>query len=150
MSAFVFSRIDYYSPMLFGSTHDVTSHMHWIQINAARVIKHLPRSSNIATHLKSIHCIPVKVRTTYKIACLCYHCHSSTAPSYVADMLQSLPSHACYSPSSSYTMPPINRNAHNMATLGDRSTLIASSSVWNSIPNDVRCALSLSFLSLAC
>ena len=29
----------------------------------------------------------VNVRSTYKIACLCHHCHSSTAPSYVTDML---------------------------------------------------------------
>ena len=28
--------------------------------------------------------LPVKVRSTYKIACLCYHCHSSTAPSYMS------------------------------------------------------------------
>ena len=32
--------------------------------------------------------------------------------------------------------------AHSKATLGDRS--FSSSSVWNSIPNDVRCAPSLS------
>ena len=41
----------------------------------------------ITTHLKSLHWLPVKVRSTYKIACLCYHCHSSTAPSYVTGML---------------------------------------------------------------
>ena len=45
---------------------------------------------------------------------------------------------------SSYTMPLLNRPAHSKATLGDRSFSFASSSVWNSIPNDVRCAPSLS------
>ena len=44
-------------------------------------------SSSITIHLKSLHWLPVKLRSTYKIACLCYHCHSSTAPSYVTDML---------------------------------------------------------------
>ena len=77
----------------------------------------------------------------YKIACLCYHCHSSTAPSYVTDMLHKKPLHTrC----SSYTMHLLNRPAHSKATLGDRSFSLASSSVWNSIPNDVRCAPSLS------
>ena len=33
---------------------------------------------------------------------------------------------------------------YSKATLGDRSFSFASSSVWNSIPNDVRCAPSLS------
>ena len=87
ISAFVLSRIDYCNTLLFGSTHDVTSHLQRIQNYAARVILRLPMSSSIATHLKSLHWLPVKVRSAYEIACLCYHCHSSTAPSYVADML---------------------------------------------------------------
>ena len=101
-------------------------------------------SSNITIHLKSLHWLPVKVRSTYKIACLCYHCHSSTAPSYVTDMLHKKPLHTRNTRSSSYTMPLLNRPAHSKATLGDRSFSFASSSVWNSIPNDVRCAPSLS------
>ena len=88
ISTFVLSRIDYCNSLLFGSTHEVTSHLQRIQIYAARVILRLPKSSNITTHLKSLHWLPVKVRSTYKIACLCYHCHSSTTPSYDADMLQ--------------------------------------------------------------
>ena len=87
VSAFVLSRIDYCNSLLLGSTHDVTSHLQRIQNYAARVILRLPMSSSIAIHLKSLHWLPVKVRSTYKIACLCYHCHSSTAPSYVTDML---------------------------------------------------------------
>ena len=138
VSAFVLSRIDYCSSLLFGSTHDVTSHSQRIQNYAARVILRLPMSSTITTHLKSLHWLPVKVRSTYKIACLCYHCHSSTAPSYVTDMLQEEPSHTRNTRSSSYTMPLLNRPAHRKATLRDRSLCFTSSSVRNSIPNDVR------------
>ena len=141
VSAFVLSRIDYCNLLLFGSTHDVTSHLQWMQNYAARVILRLPKSSSITIHLKSLHWLPVKVRSTYKIACLCYHCHSSTATSYVTGMLHRKPLHTR---SSSYTMPLLNRPAHSKATLGDRSFSFASSSVWNSIPNDVRCAPSLS------
>ena len=54
------------------------------------------------------------------------------------------PLHIRNTRSSSYTMPLLNRPAHSKATLGDRSFSFASSSVWNSIPNDVRCAPSLS------
>ena len=60
--------------------------MQQIQNYAAQVILHISESSNITTHLKSLHWLPLKVRSTYKIACLYYHCHSSTAPSYVADI----------------------------------------------------------------
>ena len=93
VSAFVLSRIDYCNSLLFGSTHDVTSHLQRMQNYAARVILRLPKSSSITIHLKSLHWLPVKERSTYRIACLCYHCHSSTAPSYVADMLHKKPLH---------------------------------------------------------
>ena len=65
-----------------------------MQNYAAPIMLRLPKSSNITTHIKSLHWLPVKVGSTYKIGCLCYHCHSSTAPSYVANMLQKKPSHA--------------------------------------------------------
>ena len=143
VSAFALSRIDYCNSLLFRSTHDVTSHLQCTQNYAARVILRLPKSSSITTHLKPLHWRPVKVWSTYKIACLCYHSHSSTAPSYVADMRQKNPLHTHNTRSSSYTMPLLNRPAHSKATLGNHSFTFASS-VWNSIPNDVRCAPSLS------
>ena len=144
VSAFVLSRIDYCISLLFGSTHDVTSHLQRIQNYAARVILCLPKLYSITTHLRSLNWLPVKVRSTDKTSCLCYHCHSSTAPPYVTDMLHKKPSHPRNTRSSSYTMPLLNRPAHSKATLGDRSFSSASSSVWNSIQNDVRCGPSLS------
>ena len=148
VSAFALSRIDYCNSLLFGSTHDVTSHLQRIQNYVARVILRLPESSSIAIHLKSLHWFPVKVRSTYKTACLCHHCHSSTAPSYVADMRHKNPLHTHNIRTSLCTMPLLNRPAHSKATLGDRSFSFASSSVWNSIPNDVRCAHQCHHLSL--
>ena len=144
VSAFVLSRIYYCISLLLGSTHDVTSHLQRIQNYAARVIFRLPKSSSITTHLKSLHWLPVKVRSTYKIACLCYHCHSSTAPSCVTDILHIKPLHTRNTRSISHTMPLLNRPAHSKATLGDRSFSFASCSASYSIPNDVRCAPSLS------
>ena len=146
VSAFVLSRIDYCNSLLFGSTHDVISHLQRIQNYAARVILRRPKSSRITIHLKSLHWLPVKVRSTYKVACLCYHCHSSTAPSYVTGLLHRKPSHSSNTRSSSYSMPLLNRPAHSKATLGDRSFSFDSSSVWNSISNDIRCVPSLSSL----
>ena len=144
VSAFVSWRIDYCHSLLFGSAHDVTSHLQRIQNHAARVIFRLPMSSSITIHLKSHHWLPDKVRSTNKISCLCYHCHSSTAPSCVTYMLHRKPLHTRNTRPSSYTMPLLNWPVHSMATLGDQSFYFASSSVWNSIPNDVRCAPSLS------
>ena len=115
-----------------------------MQNYADRVILCLPKSHSITTQLISLHWLPVKVRSTCKIACLCYHYHSNTAPSNVADMLHRKSSPTGNICSSSYTMPLLNRPAHSTATLGDCSYSFASSSLWNSIRNDVRCAPSLS------
>ena len=115
VTAFVLSRIDYCNSLLFDSTHDVI-------------------------HLRSLHWLLVKARSTYKMACLCYHYHSSTAASCVADILHGKPLHTR---SSSCTMPLLTRPAHSRTILGDSSSTFASS-VWNFIPNDVRCAPSLS------
>ena len=88
VSAIFLTIIDYCNSLLFGSSHDVTSNLQLIQNYASRVILRLSKSSNISTHLKSLHWLPVKVRSTCKIACLRYHCHSSSTPSYVTDMMQ--------------------------------------------------------------
>ena len=52
VSAFVLSRIDYCSSLLFGSTHVVTSNLKRMQNYAARVILRLPMSSSITIHLQ--------------------------------------------------------------------------------------------------
>ena len=62
ISAIVFTRIDYCNSLLFCSTHDATFHLQQIQKYAARVILRLPKSTNITTHLKSLHWLSVKVR----------------------------------------------------------------------------------------
>ena len=50
VSAFALSRIDYCNSLLFGSSHDVTSHLQRMQNYAARVILCLPKSSSITIH----------------------------------------------------------------------------------------------------
>ena len=60
VSAFALSRIYYCNSLLLGSTHDETSHLQRIQNYAARVILRLPKSSNMTTHLKSLHWLPVR------------------------------------------------------------------------------------------
>ena len=58
VSAFVLSRIDYCNSLLFGSTHDVTSHLQRIQNYAVRVILRLPKSSSITIHVNLTPSLP--------------------------------------------------------------------------------------------
>ena len=55
VSAFALSRIDYCNSLLFGSTHDVTSHLRRIKNYAARVIFNILYLFNITAHLESLH-----------------------------------------------------------------------------------------------
>ena len=121
VSAFALLKIHYCDSLLLDSTHVVTSRLQRIPNYAVRVILCITNSSIITTRLKQLNWLPVKVRSTYKTDSLCYHFHSSTTPSYVTDMLQRKPSHYPNTRSNSHTMPLLNRPAHSMATLGDRS-----------------------------
>ena len=132
VSAFVLSRIDYCNSLQFGSTHHVTFHLQRTQNYAARVILCLPKSSSITTHIKPLHWLSVKVRSTCKIACLCHHCHSNTAKSNVIHVQQKKPSHYRNTRSCSNTMPLLNGPALSKKTFGDRSFYSASSCIWNS------------------
>ena len=84
VSAFVLSIIDYCSSLLFDSTHDVTSDLQLILNYAARAILSIPKSRNKSTYLKSFYWFTVNVRSSYKIACLCYHFHTTTMHHYMS------------------------------------------------------------------
>ena len=115
VTAFVLSRIDSFSSLLLCSSHDVTSHLQRTQNYATRVILHIPKLSNITRHLRPLYLFPVKVRNASKMACLYYHCNIRTAPLYVTNMLQKMPSHSHNTRSCSHTMPLFNRHACSSA-----------------------------------
>ena len=63
VSSLALSRIYYCHSLLFGSTHDVTSHLQRIQNYAARVTLRLPMSSNITIIISKVlflHLVPYK------------------------------------------------------------------------------------------
>ena len=120
VSSFVLSRSHYCNSLLFVFTHDVTSHMQQIKNYAARVMMRIPKSDNIATHIRSL-ILTFCQSKKHNIVCSYYHWYSSTAALYDTDMLQRLPSHSCDTRSNSHTTPLLNRPACCMATLGDRS-----------------------------
>ena len=107
----------------------ITEHVIVIHSNTLRNL----RSLNMSTFLKSLHWLAFKVRNTLKTACLYYDCHSSTAPSYVADMLQRKQSHTRNTRSCSNTIPLLNRAIHSKATPSNRS-FSCDSSLWSDIP----------------
>ena len=106
----------------------MTSHLQRMQNYAAGVILRISESSSISIFKMK------KARSTYKIVC------ATTATAvlhYHMSLTCCRKSHRTRS--SSHTMPLLHRPAHSKATLADRSFSFASSFVWNSISNVVRC-----------
>ena len=68
-----------------------------------------------------------------KIASLCCHCHSNTAPSYITDMLQKIPPHSINTLSSSHTMPLLNTPVHSKQKFCDQ--LFSFTSIWKRYTN---------------
>ena len=74
-----------------------------------------------------------------------HHTPATLAPAHTPCLLCNRPAHSKATLAPAHTPCLLfNRPAHSKATLGDRSFSFASSSVWNSIANDVTCAPSLS------
>ena len=113
------------------------------------MILRLPKSSDITTHVKPLHWLSVKVRSTCKIACLCYHCHNNTAKSYVTDMCCRKSRHttATFAPAQTLCLFSMDLHSGRKHLVIDRFILLLLVS-GTQIQNDVRCAYHCRHLSL--
>ena len=107
----------------------MTSHLQRIQNYKAGVFLHIALSATITRHLKLLHWFSVKVRSTYRIVCLCYHCYSSSHHHMSLTCFGQKPSHSQHSHQLTHTMPLLNRPAHSKGTLGNCLFSFASSSI---------------------
>ena len=124
----------------------MTSYLQRIQNYAEGVILRILISCNINTHLKLLHWLPAKVRSTkiFLYAATTVISEQLHHTSLIAtENAITTPQHLLLF----RQMPLLNRTAHNRATLGGRSFPSTCSLVRNTIPNDVRCATSMSLFS---
>ena len=97
---------------------------------------------HISPLLMQLHWLPVSYRIQYKLSVLCYLVIRTLAPSYLSDLIQ------LYVPSRSLRSSADNRIFRvpmtNKVYQGQRAFSFAGPVTWNSLPNDVRHAESLS------
>ena len=109
---------------------------------SARLIYKAPKSAHITPLLFDIHWLPISSRIQYKIALICFHIVSGTAPSYLSELLH------LYSPSRSLRSPSDTRIFRVprvcWRTLGERSFQYIGPVIRNSLPFSVRHAAPLS------
>ena len=109
---------------------------------SARLIYKASKSAHITPLLFDLHWLPISNRIQYKIALICFHIISGTAPLYLSELLH------LYSPSRSLRLASDTRifRVPRMCrrTLGEKSFQYIGPVIWNSLSFSVGHATSLS------
>ena len=142
ISSLVLSRLDYCNALLAGSPQVLLDTIQGVVNCSARLIFKVPKSAHITPFLHDLHWLPISSRIQYKIALICVHIVSGTAPPHLSELLHH------YSPSCSlctaadtsvFHVPGMGRR-----TLGERSFQYIGPVLWNSLPISLRHSSSLS------
>lgn len=134
--SFVTSNMDYCNALLYGCPLYVTNKLQKMQNCAARVICGARKFDPVTPLMKELHWLPVTSRIIYKIALLVFKCIHGQAPRYLCDLIQR------YEPGRtlrSGTKNLLRIPRTNTRTLGRRAFTYAAPSVWNDLPEHIKC-----------
>ncbi len=136
--AFVTSRLDACNSLIYGLPDKHVSKLQRIQNTAARLVARVPRFHHITPTLQSLHWLPIKHRSVYKLLLIAYKAQNGLAPQYISDLLVQ------YSPkrqlrSSNKSLLSVSYRA-STKYYGDRSLIFAAPTLWNNLPHQIRSA----------
>ena len=107
-----------------------------VQNSAARLIFQCRKQNHISPLLMSLHWLPINARIKYELSVICNSFFLGLSPTYLSDLL------SVYTP---------KRNLHSSSdngilcipklrtkTFGHRSFYFAASTIWNSLPSELR------------
>ena len=131
VSSLVLSGLDNCNALFAGCPQVLLDNIQRVINCSARLIFKVPKSAHITPFLYDLHWLPISSRIQYKIALICFHIVSGTAPPYLSELLH------LYSPSRSlrsaadtriFRVPRMGRR-----TLGERSLRYIGPVLWNSL-----------------
>ena len=134
--ALVLTKLDYCNSLLVSIPQYQIQKLQKVQNAAARLIFKIKRSEHITPYLKKLHWLPIDSRIKFKISTLCFKSLTEpNFPPYLSDLLK------IYTPtrtlrSSNDTKTFIVTRTNN--STGERSFTFSASSIWNSLPSEIR------------
>ncbi|XP_062605752.1 uncharacterized protein LOC134267560, partial [Saccostrea cucullata] len=138
--ALVASRLDYGNALLYGITETNISRLQRVQNTAARIATRTRKHDHISEVLISLHWLPVKFRTYYKILLYTFKVLQGTSPSYLKELI------TVYQPSRtlrSYDSKHLVKLRVRTETYGTRRFDHAAATLWNGLPDALRFQTSL-------
>jgi hypothetical protein len=141
MSAFVLSLFDNGNSILFGLPDKLLKRLQSIQHAAARVVSGRREFDHISDVLRSLHCLPMRFRTEFKIATLVFRCVSGDAPSYLRELVKPYqPTRELRSGDNSLDLVVPRARKKKC---GERTFSRAALLIWNELPLSIRSSTSL-------
>ena len=138
VQALVTSKLDYCNSLLYGLHEQVIKQLQRVQNAAARVVTLSPKFCHIKPVLANLHWL----RVEFNILIVTYKTLHGFAPAYTKDLLQSSSSWHGISGLQRIVVPAFN----NIKSYGRRAFSVAAPPLWNSLPQHIRNAGSLTFL----
>jgi hypothetical protein len=142
VTSLVLSRLDYGNATLAGIPAHLLQRLQSVMNAGARLIFSSSRFDHVTPLLRQLHWLKAPQRIEFKLAVLVYKCLHGSAPSYLVDELRQLgdvePRRRLRSASSSLAV-----RRTRLSTVGDRAFPVAAARLWNSLPQHVIAAPSL-------
>ena len=140
VQAMVMSHLDYGNSLLYGINDGLLDKLQKVQNSAARLVLGLRKYDHIEQGRRNLHWLPVRYRILFKIAAITYKVLSTNQPAYLRELLEYQQTN-CRLRSRSLHLLKVPKSKLKQA--GDRSFAVASPTVWNSLPHEVKASPSI-------
>ena len=111
-----------------------------VQNAAARLLTRSSRTTHITPILSSLHWLPIRFRIHFKVLVFTYRALHGQAPEYISDLIH--PYIASRSLRSS-DQDLLAVSCSQLKTKGDHAFEVVAPTLWNSLPSDIRSAVSV-------
>ena len=138
VNAYVTSRLDYCSSLLFGVNKALIAKLQRVQNMAARVIKGMSKYEHITPVLKESHWLPFEQRIMFRILVHTFKGLYGKAPPYICDMVSFLEFTRARRSSSRYMLKAnLVKTKYGIRAFRNNSALL-----WNRLPLEIRSSTS--------